>query len=90
MWRIEEHRNVVKAIDKVPIQIVKKYELWKQIVFRHGPEKLREFPGFHDELLQGERTDQRSSRLSLQYRIIYRVFRKAVTVKVLEITPHEY
>ncbi len=69
---------------------VKKYELWKDIIFRHGPEKLREFPGFHDEKLKGEYAGQRSSRLSLQYRVIYSVQRDIVTVFVLEITPHRY
>lgn len=69
---------------------VKKYELWKDIIFRHGPEKLREFPGFHDEKLKGERAGQRSSRLSLQYRVVYSVQRDIVTVFVLEITPHRY
>ncbi|MEJ7847942.1 MAG: hypothetical protein WKF92_07650 [Pyrinomonadaceae bacterium] len=69
---------------------MKKYELWKSIVFRHGPEKLKEFPGFNDEKLKGERTGQRSSRLSLQYRVIYLVERDVVTVFVLEITPHDY
>lgn len=69
---------------------VKKYELWKDIIFRHGPEKLREFPGFHDEKLKGEHAGQRSSRLSLQYRVIYSVQRDIVTVFVLEITPHRY
>lgn len=69
---------------------VKKYELWKDIIFRHGPEKPREFPGFHDEKLKGEHAGQRSSRLSLQYRVIYSVQRDIVTVFVLEITPHRY
>lgn len=60
------------------------------IVFRHGPEKLREFPGFHDEKLKGKREGQRSSRLSLQYRVIYAVEQDIVMVFVLEITPHNY
>ena len=29
---------------KLAETVVKKYELWKDIVFRHGPEKLKEFP----------------------------------------------
>jgi len=70
--------------------MVRKYELWKDIVFRHGPEKLREFPGFHDEKLRGRREGERSSRLSLQYRVIYSVDRSIVTVFILEITPHKY
>ena len=90
MWRIQEHRDIAKVCRKLPGVVVKKYELWKNIVFRHGPEKLKEFPGFHDEKLKGEREGQRASRLSLQYRVIYTVKRDIVTVFVLEITPHKY
>jgi plasmid maintenance system killer protein len=90
MWNIREHRSVVKLCRKLPDVVVKKYELWKDIVFRHGPQKLKEFPGFYDEKLKGDREGQRSSRLNLQYRVIYAVERDSVTVYVLEITPHEY
>ena len=90
MWQIHEHHGIAKNCKKLPIEIVKKYELWKDIIVRHGPEKLKEFPGFHDEKLKGQRSGQRSSRLSLQYRVIYYVEREIVTVFVLEITPHKY
>ncbi len=90
MWHIREYRDITKTCSKLPINIVKKYELWKNIVFRHGPDKLKEFPGFHDEKLQGVRKGQRSSRLSLQYRVIYTVEHNIVTVFVLEIIPHDY
>jgi proteic killer suppression protein len=90
MWRIREHHDIEKVCRKLPPTVVKKYELWKSLVFRHGPDKLKEFPGFHDEKLKGARTGQRSSRLSLQYRVIYTVEQEIVTVLVLEITPHEY
>jgi len=90
MWHIEEHRNIGKICRKLQPEVLKKYELWKDIVFWHGPDKLREFPGFHDENLKGELESQRSSRLSLQYRVIYSVQRDIVTVFVLEITPHNY
>jgi len=90
MWTIKEHRGIAKACEKAPHSVVKKYELWKDLVFRHGPEKLKEFPGFHDERLRGTRAGQRSSRLSMQYRVIYTVERRVVTVNVLEITPHQY
>jgi proteic killer suppression protein len=90
MWHIREHRGIAKQCSKSPSKVVKKYELWKNIVFRHGPDKLKEFPGFHDEKLKGERRGQRSSRLSLQYRVVYAVEKKTVSVFVLEITPHEY
>ena len=90
MWNIREHRDLDKICRKLPDAILKKYELWKDIVFRHGPEKIREFPGFHDESLKGLCKGQRSSRLSLRYRVIYAVERDIVTVAVLEITPHSY
>lgn len=90
MWRISEHHDIAKECRKLPPAVVKKYELWKNIVFRHGPDKLREFPGFHDEKLKGDRAGQRSSRLSLQHRVIYTVEKEIITVLVLEITPHNY
>ena len=90
MWQIKEHHDIEKICRKLPSSVVNKYELWKEIVFRHGPEKLREFPGFRDEKLAGRLAGQRSSRLSLQYRVIYAVEREIVTVYVLDITPHKY
>ncbi len=90
MWIIKEHRSIKAACKKASRSVVKKYELWKNLVYRHGPEKLKEFPGFHDEKLKGERAGQRSSRLSLQYRVIYKVDRKQISVFVLEVTPHKY
>ncbi|RJP59225.1 MAG: type II toxin-antitoxin system mRNA interferase toxin, RelE/StbE family [Deltaproteobacteria bacterium] len=90
MWHIQEHHNLDKIIAKLPLQVVKKYELWKDIVFRHGPDKLREFPGFHDEKLKGELEGQRSSRLNIQYRVIYYIEKEIVTVYIIDITPHKY
>ena len=90
MWHILEHHDLAKIGRKLPVQVLKKYELWKNLVFRHGPDILRQFPGFHDEKLAGGREGQRSSRLNLQYRVIYTVKREVVTVEVLEITPHKY
>ena len=90
MWSILEHRTIAKTCRKLPIRVVKKYELWKDIVFRHGPGKLKEFSGFHDEKLTGTRAGQRSSRLSLQYRVIYTVEKEMVTVSVIDINAHKY
>ena len=90
MWHIREHHKLNKVIAKLPLQVVKKYELWKNIVFRHGPDKLREFPGFHDEKLKGGLEGQRSSRLNIQYRVIYSIEKEALSVYVVDITPHKY
>lgn len=85
-----EDRSIAKSCKKAPPQVVKKYELWKDLIFRHGPEILKEFPGFNDEKLKGVRKNQRSSRLNFQYRVIYSVDGENVTVFVLELTPHNY
>lgn len=90
MWHIREHHKLNKIIAKLPLQVVKKYELWKNIVFRHGPDKLREFPGFHDEKLNGEYEGQRSSRLNIQYRVIYSVEKELIYVYVVDIIAHKY
>ena len=89
-WLIKERKQLSRGLDSLPLQVLKKYELWKMIVESHGPAKLREFPGFHDEKLQGERFGQRSSRLSLKYRVIYVVARAEVTVYVIDLNAHEY
>ena len=90
MWHIHEHNDISKCCRKIPLHVKKKYELWKNLIFRHGPVILKEFPGFHDEKLKGERKGQRSSRLSSQYRVIYSVEKDIITVYVLEITSHKY
>ncbi|MCG3204458.1 MAG: hypothetical protein KCHDKBKB_01173 [Elusimicrobia bacterium] len=90
MWEIREHRNIYKAARRLPAWILKEYETWKDLVHRHGPEILRQYPGYHDEKLRGTREGQRSSRLNQQYRVIYFVDRRVVTVYILELTPHEY
>jgi plasmid maintenance system killer protein len=90
MWTILEHTSIAKTCGKLPPQVRKKYEIWKDIVFRHGPGKLKEFPGFGDEKLKGEREGQRSSRLNIQYRVVYSTEEAVATVRVLEITPHKY
>ena len=90
MWRILEHHDIKKISRKLPLAVAEKYELWKEIVAEHGPQKLRQLSGFRDEMLKGERSGERSSRLSLKYRVIYTVESNIVTVNVLEITPHKY
>jgi len=46
--------------------------------------------GFHDEALPGKWKGHRSSRLGIQYRVIYRVIAAAQTFQVVSITAHDY
>jgi hypothetical protein len=78
MWRIEEHRRVEKQLSgAVPIEILKRYEKWKDIAALSGPAGLRAIKGFHDEALSGDWKGHRSSRLGL-------------LIQVIQVTPHDY
>ena len=90
MWEILEHRRVGGRLKRLPVEILKRYEKWKDIVRVSGPPGLRMIKGFHDEALRGEWKGHRSSRLGLQYRVIYRVVAQEVQILVVEITPHDY
>jgi proteic killer suppression protein len=90
MWQVWEHRRVDRQLAKVPREVLKRYEKWKDIVGLSGPPGLRLIKGFHDEALAGEWRGFRSSRLGEQWRVIYRVASAALTYYVESITPHDY
>jgi len=91
MWRIEEHRRVDKQLSgSVPVEILKRYEKWKDIAQLSGPPGLRMIKGFHDEALSGEWKGHRSSRLGLQWRVIYQVSPNVLLIQVVQVTPHNY
>jgi len=90
MWQVWEHRRVDRQLAKVPREVLKRYEKWKDIARLSGPPGLRLIKGFHDEALAGEWRGFRSSRLGEQWRVIYRVAQGALTFYVEAITPHDY
>ena len=90
MWEILEHRRTWKPLDRTPRDVLKRYEKWKDIVRLSGPLGLRQIKGFNDEALRGEWKGHRSSRLSRQYRVIYRIERDRVLVEVVSVTAHDY
>ena len=90
MWKIYEHRRLARRLSRLPIEILKRYEKWKDIVRVSGPAGLRLIKGFHDEALGGEWQGFRSSRLDRRYRLIYEVLAEEVRVHVIEITAHDY
>ncbi len=81
---------MAKQLDSVPREILKRYEKWKDIAMISGPPGLRLIKGFHDEALLGQWRGYRSSRLGLQYRVIYRVAPKESLFQVVHFTPHDY
>ncbi len=90
MWQIYEHHSLVRKLARIPIEVLKRYEKWKDIVEISGPEGLRLIKGFHDESLLGQWQGHRSSRLGLKYRLIYRIENKRLYVQVIDITAHDY
>jgi proteic killer suppression protein len=90
MWEILEHRRVSRKLSRFPIEVLKRYEKWKDIVRISGPKGLRLIKGFHDEALRGDWKGHRSSRLGIQHRVIYRVEAQEILVEVIDLTAHDY
>lgn len=90
MWQVLEHRRLVRRLPKLPLEVLKRYEKWKDIVMLSGPLGLREIRGFNDEALRGEWRGHRSSRLGGQYRVIYKAEPQNLIVKVIDLTAHDY
>lgn len=90
MWDVLEHRRVDRQLKKLPVDVLKRYEKWKDIVSVSGPQGLRLIKGFRDEALFGKWKDHRSSRLNRQFRVIYRVETDRVLVEVVNVTAHDY
>ena len=90
MWDIYEHRRVAKQLDALPLNVLKKYEKWKDIVAVSGPQGLRKIKGLRDESFSAEWQNHRSSRLNQQYRVIYNVESEKILVQVVNVTPHDY
>lgn len=90
MWQVLEHRRTDRQLAKAPREILKRYEKWKDVAILSGPLGLRLIKGFHDEALAGECRGWHSSRLGLQWRVIYRVAPTDRAFYVESLTPHDY
>ncbi len=90
MWTINESKDVLKTVAKAEQRIRDEYEFWKSIVRHAGPDALRAVRGMNDEALSGQWKGWRASRLSGQWRVIYRVEKSAFSVYVLRVSPHDY
>jgi addiction module RelE/StbE family toxin len=90
LWAIVERKSAQEVLDAAPIQVRKKYEVWKYVVSVSGPGGLQAVRGFRDEALHGKWDGYRSSRLNEQYRVIYSASAKELTIYVKRVTPHDY
>lgn len=90
MWVGYESASFEKSVRRLPKEILKRYEKWKDIVEVSGLDGLRAIKGFHDEKLQGVWEGHRSSRLGDKYSVIYRQVKERFEVHVMRVTPHDY
>ena len=90
MWRIEEHRRVDRQAASVPVEILKRYEKWKDIASMSGPMGLRLMKGFRDEALAGAWKGCRSSHWGDHWRVIYRVVADGSLFQVESVAAHDY
>lgn len=91
IYGVELSRKAQRQLSKVPLHILNKIESWIEFVEVEGLEEVRKRPGFHDEKLKGERSGQRSIRLSRSYRAIYSIHKDKVEfVLIEEVNKHEY
>jgi proteic killer suppression protein len=87
VWR----KAVERQLARLPARINEKFQAWVTDVGLIGIREARRRPGYHDELLHGQRQGQRSVRLSRSYRAIY-VEQEGgtVLVEVIEVNKHGY
>jgi proteic killer suppression protein len=89
---VELSRNAQKQIRRLPVHITEKLQAWVHAVSLYSLEEVRKTPGYHDEALKGQRSGQRSIRLSRGYRAIY-IIKKNDSIEfvsVEEVNLHDY
>ena len=84
--------KATKDLKKIPLPIVIKLQAWIDDVGYRGLTAVRRIPGYHDEPLKGKRKGQRSIRLNIAYRAIYKIDKSGVAyfIQIEEVTKHEY
>jgi proteic killer suppression protein len=91
--RVQLAKAAQKALRRLPEHVVIKLQGWVHGVETLGLEAMRVIPGYHDEPLRGERSGQRSIRLSREYRAFYTVEKGEARVEyvlVMDVNKHKY
>jgi proteic killer suppression protein len=85
-------KRVAKQLARLPLRIEEKFYAWAKAVKTLGIQEVRKRSGFHDEPLMGERSGQRSVRLSRAYRVIYieLLDGRMELIEVIEVNKHDY
>jgi len=85
-------KSVARQLGVVPSVVRAKFLEWVTLVQLSGIREVRRRPGFHDELLKGRRSGQRSIRLNRSYRAIYveTAMGEVELIEVTEVMKHDY
>ena len=89
-------KGAQKDIRNAPLHVARNLKTWAELVETEGLEKTRKISGYHDEPLKGKRSGQRSIRLNIAWRALYKIEkdergRNIVNfISVFEVTKHEY
>jgi len=92
MTKVKLSHKAKKDLKRLPIHIIRKFDLWVDGVETKGIQSIMKVKGYHDEPLQGNRKGQRSIRLSRSYRAIYIDLgnNKYEIIEVIEVNKHDY
>lgn len=87
---ISKHAD--RDLKTVPKHVVKKLIGWIENISHHGLRETKKIAGYHDEPLKGDRSGQRSIRLSKAYRAIYEITQDGTVqiINVIEVNKHVY
>ena len=85
-------KPAAKELQKAPECVQIKFAFWVQEIIEKGLLEVRKNPGWHDEPLKGQRSGQRSVRLSKKWRAIYVEINDDFIEFILveEVMPHDY
>lgn len=92
IYKVILNKSAKKDLQKIPKHIMIKLFEWIEAVSHDGLLEVRKIPGFHDEPLKGNRSGQRSIRLSKSYRAIYEIGKnkQMEIVEIVEVNKHDY
>jgi toxin HigB-1 len=92
IFKVRLARQVLRNLEKMPMHIASRLQLWSETVSKFGLTEVRKLSGYHDEPLEGARRGQRSIRLNKAYRAIYVIENDGSInfVEVIEVNKHEY
>ncbi len=87
-WRIDENPEVFLQLAKAPVQVQRKYAVWRRMVEFMGP--FLPGKGWGTEALRGSLKGFYSARLDRKWRVIFDVEGSVRIIAVLSVTPHLY